>query len=296
LNFSRTTGSVTVQGPGAVLQINSGAGVNLGGSMDVLSDGTNNVSVVNNGTLSVTLGAKHAGGINGTGNTTVSGGVALTADHVIQNTLEIDGTGMVVIRSGGGSNGTSKVNALSIAGGTGAWTGTLAIGDNKLVLEAAGNKAQLMATTLDQLKTGASSGKGITTATLPANMGMAVVDNGALGTPKTTFGGVGVDSNSVLVGAEVLGDANIDGHVDTADLSTVLSHFGSATSAWSSGNFDGAATIDLTDLADVLNNFGTNNPNASDVTSGVPAAAPEPGSLAGAGIGVLVLAMRRRRA
>ena len=61
-----------------------------------------------------------------------------------------------------------------------------------------------------------------------------------------------------------MGDANADGQIDLTDLSTILNNFGATTSAWTSGNFDGAATIDLTDLSDVLNNFGVTYANATD--------------------------------
>ena len=62
--------------------------------------------------------------------------------------------------------------------------------------------------------------------------------------------------NSATAPAVLVGDANVDGHVDLTDVSIVLNNFGSTTSAkWSDGNFDGAATIDLTDLSFVLNNF-----------------------------------------
>jgi hypothetical protein len=74
----------------------------------------------------------------------------------------------------------------------------------------------------------------------------------------------------------------------------VLNNFGATTSAWSSGNFDHAATIDLTDLSDVLNNFGLSNPNASSVGGAAVGAAPEPASLAMLGIGALLVGRRRR--
>jgi hypothetical protein len=135
---------------------------------------------------------------------------------------------------------------------------------------------------------------------MPANFGVAVLDNALLG--KGTFGGVQVDSNSILISPEVLGDANADGTVDINDLNTVLNNFGAKTFAWTSGNFDGAGTVDLTDLADVINNFGVNNLNASGAggsslgNTGSPSLpTPEPASLAVMGMGLAVLLRRSRR-
>src|SRR6202012_113943 len=123
---------------------------------------------------------------------------------------------------------------------------------------------------------GYAASHALTSSTMPANFGIAVLDNAI--TNFTTFGGVTVDPNSILVGPELLGDANADGSVDLTDLSTVLNNFGSSTLAWTSGNFDGGPTIDLTDLSDVLNNFGSSNPNPSG--AGLAVATPEPTSLA----------------
>ncbi|HUO08283.1 MAG TPA: autotransporter-associated beta strand repeat-containing protein [Phycisphaerae bacterium] len=294
LNLVRDTGTVTV-GTGATLQINSNATVVLGGAMDALSDGTHNVNVVNNGALNVTAGAKHAGGVDGAGSVDVADGTSLTADHVVQGSLSIDGAGVAAIRAGGGNNGTSKISNLTIAGSTGAWTADMSIADNKLIIEAtAGTKASILSQTRDQVAFGKTHVAGITTATLASNMGEAVVDNAIVG--KSTFGGIAVDSSSVLVAPELLGDANIDGHVDLTDLSTVLNNFGTMTPAWTSGNFDGAATIDLTDLSAVLNNFGLSNPNATAAIGSVATAAPEPASLAMLGVGAVVLVSRRRKA
>src|SRR5208337_4412300 len=105
-------------------------------------------------------------------------------------------------------------------------------------------------------------------------------DNAAIAAPFSTFGGVSADSNSILVAPELLGDLNIDGHVDNTDLTMLLSNFGKTTQAWTSGNFDGQSTINLTDLSYVLNNFGMSYANASDAPAGGPTSAPEPGSLA----------------
>jgi hypothetical protein len=92
--------------------------------------------------------------------------------------------------------------------------------------------------------------------------------------------------------AWLVGDANLDGKVDVNDLHIVLSHLGSTTSLRANGNFDGAATIDLTDLNDVLNNLGTgvSAPSAAAITT-----TPEPMSLAVLGLAFPLLVRKRAR-
>jgi hypothetical protein len=88
-----------------------------------------------------------------------------------------------------------------------------------------------------------------------------------------------------------VGDTNLDGHVTLTDLSTVLSNLGARDSSWASGNFDGAATIDLTDLNDVLNNLSVSAPSGTSVT-----ATPEPASLTLLTLGTALLLTRRKKA
>jgi hypothetical protein len=73
-----------------------------------------------------------------------------------------------------------------------------------------------------------------------------------------------------------------------------------ADSNWTDGNFDNAATIDLTDLNDVLNNLGLTfaNPTQLPITNYQlpvsPTSAPEPASLLMLGASALLLSARRR--
>ncbi|HUO07992.1 MAG TPA: autotransporter-associated beta strand repeat-containing protein [Phycisphaerae bacterium] len=213
-------------------------------------------------------------------NVTIAQGAILN----IQAVGNLPGTASVT------SNGTVLLNAsdtfasLTLGGSAGAWTGELDLAGNKLIIKPTpATKSATLATLQDQAAYGATHATGITSSTLPANFGIAVLDNAI--TNFSTFGGQSVDINSLLVAPELLGDANADGHVDLTDLSTVLNNFGTTTSAWTSGNFDNAATIDLTDLSAVLNNFGLTNPSA---TTELPIAdyqlpaipTPEPASLA----------------
>jgi hypothetical protein len=188
---------------------------------------------------------------------------------------------------------TLFTDSLVIDGGS-TPTGSLGITDNKVIVEATANHSAVFATLQAQVLYGNTHVffDGIYDPELPANYGVAVMDNAVLG--KANFGGIAVTMNSILISQELLGDANADGKVDMNDLNTVLSHLGVATLNWTSGNFDGQPTIDLTDLNDVLNNLGLTNPNASVVTGDV-IATPEPASLALLALAVPLFVRRRSR-
>ncbi len=201
------------------------------------------------------------------------------------------------------STGNLKLNTpLTLSGTTGAWTSTLNINGHKLIIETTpATKATALATLRDQIAFGnthPASGGGITASNLPANFALALLDNAI--THFTTFGGLPVDANALLLSPELLGDANIDGHVDLTDLSTILNNFGATTSNWTDGNFDNAPTIDLTDLSDVLNNFGATNPSALTQDSGLktqdaPAPTPEPSTLSVISIALFAVTRRATR-
>ena len=301
---SLSSTSITVA-PGATFSVASGASIpaatNLTDNGTVkLSATAMNISTLNGNAgllvlnptnLTINAGGSFSGLItdNGSG-AAITLNSLLVTDGVQVTTINLNANQQ--IRANGTSTGTSKVHALNLLGSTGSWFTGLDLTNNNLIVEDAVTKATTITRLQDQVQYGKSHSAGIYTSTgVPANMAMAVVDNAVTG--LTSFGGLSVDANSVLVGAELLGDANIDGTVDLTDLSTILNNFGSSTSAWTSGNFDGASTIDLTDLSDVLNNFGASNPNASVASSNV-AAAPEPASLAIA-IPIILLAVRKRR-
>ncbi|MGN6369338.1 MAG: beta strand repeat-containing protein [Phycisphaerae bacterium] len=268
----------------------------------------------NSGNFTLQNGANFtlAGNLTNSGNISLSGAALKVGGNFTQTTGSITGngtltagalfgnisvtTGLVQVAANGTDAGTSNLSSLTIAGTTDNWTGNINIRNNKLIVEALTDKSATLQTLTNQVHFGLTHNAGITTSALPTGYGVAVVDNAALSTPFTTFGGQPVDSNSILISAELRGDANLDGKVDLTDLSTVLNHFGESTSNWTDGNFDYAATIDLTDLSDILNNFGLVNTGANSVSLGGGAvAAPEPASLAALSAGALLLAKRRQR-
>ncbi len=252
---------------------------------------TSSPTVISAGFLTLGGTANNLGIINGAGTLTVSAGTkvapGLTSDGILVNTLIINGS--VRIRTNGTATGTSLIQAFTL--GT---SGSLDLTNNKLIVEATSN----FATTFSALQSEVLAGT-LYSSTLPANMGVAVFANSALVPQKTTFGGQPADSNSIFVASELLGDANVDGHVDLNDLDTVLNNLGSATSLWTSGNFDNASTIDLNDLNDVLNNLGTNFANSSSVIAAESLVAatptPEPASLSLLAFALPLLLRKRRQ-
>lgn len=61
---------------------------------------------------------------------------------------------------------------------------------------------------------------------------------------------------ALTAASTVIGDANLDGSVNFADLTAVAQHYGSA-GAWADGDFNGDGVIDFADLTVVAQNYGT---------------------------------------
>ncbi len=274
-------GTLTINGPitGAINQVGNGTLIINSSFVTTTPSAFGNALIVLNGTgNAITTAAGNGTLVVATGS---SGKPGLVSDGLLLNTLSIDGA--LQIRPNSGSSGTSTLQHLTLAGSPDAWTGALDLTNHDLIVEI--TDASTLPTLLDQINYGISSagGPGIHGGifTSSPGMGIVLIDNSALTTPLTTFGGVPVGNNSILLAGALLGDANLDGHVDLSDLSVVLNNFGQPTANWLAGNFDHEQTVDLTDLSDVLNNFGQ---TASATGPGTAvgqqvAAAPEPASL-----------------
>ncbi len=228
--------------------------------------------------------------VSGTGTASVLSGAAMIVANFTQSSLAnngnftMSGNGSLSQISGAGTLTLNSAHLLLPANSptfrqgdlTASGLASLDIANNKFILDPA-TKSTTLARIQSEITT-----NNIISSTLPPNFGIAIADNAV--TQFTTFGGQSVGPGSLLLSQELLGDANLDGHIDLTDLSTVLNNFGSTTPNWTSGNFDHAPTIDLTDLSDVLNNFGASNPNASvsafSLQTAFPTPTPEPASIA----------------
>jgi hypothetical protein len=162
---------------------------------------------------------------------------------------------LVTITDASGATATSSVNIV--------------VNQTVTTLTVTPNAASILPSSTEQLTATAFDQFGNPIATPPTFTWSIISGNGQISTSglytapaQPTVADIQVAIGSVArfaaiaVALPLLGDANLDGHVDATDLAIVLSNLGSVTSAWTDGNFDGASTIDLTELNDVLNNLG----------------------------------------
>ncbi|HEX8522689.1 MAG TPA: PEP-CTERM sorting domain-containing protein [Tepidisphaeraceae bacterium] len=322
LNIARETaqsGATTV-GAGAKIQVNNGASLHLGatvtfgllgttatGTADSLSDGTNHVSIVNNGTFNVQNGVKNVGAVTGSGSTNVSSGVQLRAKGVRQGGALNIANGAKVVSRKSGSN-LVRVDTLNLNS-----NGTLDLEDNDLIVDH-GNFATIIAKRWegyrdapDTSATGIISSAGQTITGAPI---LAVFDNSIAGFGDWPFGSGETIGNTAVVGQfTYIGDADLNGQVTPDDYGAIDSnlgaHVGTAEETggmnWLAGdwNFDGDITPDDYGGVDAnLGNGQTQGPQlgaAGMIAANGLAAVPEPTSLGLLGVAGLGMLSRRRR-
>ena len=331
LRLAATTGTPTIGGGAAV----SGSGtLELAGSVSQLNQTVNiaNSSSATAGLLVSSSTAQKVGTILGTGNVVVNTGASLTAYQIRQNSLTITGTGKVTLSpSGSGSTSTpaapnninfsSNVNSLTLGGTTDAWTGTLDIGNNALVIQY-GAGTDPYTTIVNMVKSAYGTGTWNGTATgitsslaaaaanssAPLNIGLRDFKPGQNGDPTSLqFAGQTITTSAVLVRLTYMDDLILAGDMQqgnaTSDALRFAANYGTGTT-WSVGDLNHDGVINTGDALIFAANYVTGLPsldgttgNAAALGSGA-AAVPEPSSLLLAAIGVLglnLLAKRRRR-
>jgi rhamnogalacturonan endolyase len=71
----------------------------------------------------------------------------------------------------------------------------------------------------------------------------------------TTFDGLTLGGNAVLVKYTVGGDANLDGTIGLADYNAVLANYNGTRDTWTSGSFDYSGSVGLTDYNTIIANY-----------------------------------------
>ncbi len=199
------------------------------------------VTTIATGTLVFGGGEAHSvAGVVGSGTLMVAAETALESDGVVMAGGSWVVEGLQVIRNSTGGNGGgayvmyaggSASTALSgtciAASLTFGLEGVLDLGNNGLILQAADStsKATMIAAIAGTVVEGVQV-VSATAATASGVLAMVVADNGHMG--ASYFGGLTVDSNSILVTQALIADGNFDGYVNSADRILWSSHFGSS--------------------------------------------------------------------
>jgi T5SS/PEP-CTERM-associated repeat protein len=314
-----TTATPTPGGPGGLSVLDQSA-LTAAGTLRAFPAGTvtvNNATLTagpfaNDGTYAQTTGIANVKEIEGVGLLSVTGG-ALTADRVRQNSLAIGNSGadagIVRIRPNGTSAGTSVLSTLNFAGATDAWQGKLDLADNDLILKAtAATQTAALAATTNRVKTARNTpgtlwqGQGITTSAATAVTGLAVIPNrDSTGAPLyTTFDGVSVDANTILVKYTYDGDANADGKINIDDYTAIDLGLANGLTGYNHGDFNysgGVPDGDDYNLIDIAF-FAQGAPLAGSAAAPLTASAsavPEPSALSLLAMSAGTILRRRRR-
>ncbi len=327
LQLAATSGTPAIVG-GAVV---SGSGtLELAGSVSQLSQSVNigNDSSATAGLLVSSSTAQKVGTILGTGNTVVNTGASLTAYQIRQNSLTIAGTGKVTLSpSGSGSTSTpaapnntnfsSNVNSLTLGGTTDAWTGTLDIGNNALVIQY-GAGTDPYTTLVNMIKSAYGTGTWNGTATgitsslaaaaanssAPLNIGLRDFKPGQNGDPTSLqFAGQTITTSAVLVRLTYMDDLILAGDMQqgnaTSDALRFAANYGTGTT-WSVGDLNHDGVINTGDALIFAANYVTGLPSLDGTTGnaaalGGAAAVPEPASFALAACAAAGIALRMAR-
>ena len=333
LVFSDPASYTIAQGTGGTLTIDDTGDANGVNPSITVSAGnhviTAPLSIASGVTVTTATGTSLTigGGVTGTGPFTVSGagtlllsptgslGVPVTVNGnltiaanpgstILARTisgLNVGSTGDVVVAASA-TRSVVVTSALSTSPG-----GKIDLTGNDLIVSVGDSHAvsQLVAAGYNLAGGGNWTGSGLTSSTAAADTthltALAVVGNNQDGTPLwATFDNVAVNPGAVLVKYTLVGDANLDGHVDGSDYSLIDSNFatGGTLTGWYNGDFNYDGTIDGSDYALIDNAF--NNQASAGLpavetaeVAAAPASVPEPATVGGV-VALLLFATRRR--
>jgi autotransporter-associated beta strand protein len=296
---------------GAVLNLST-----FGQSVNGLSGGGSNGGEVKvgGGNFTVTVAYpnsnSYAGMLSGTGTLTkaglgsltlsgslpYTGAVAVTGGKLVlasslpsSTTMNISDQAMVQLGSGGKLLGCTTLNLNT--------TGVIDLNDGAMAIDYTATSA--LATVTNQIKAGLTDKSSIG----PGNILSSAVSGGlhptALGYADasvlgiTSFAGKTIDTTTTLVRYTLVGDSNLDLHVNALDFNAVASNFGGSSKTWALGDFNMDGLVNTGDFNALAQNFNAPAPVAGPA-QGLGTLVPEPIALSIVPM-TLLMARRRRR-
>jgi len=163
-------------------------------------------------------------------------GSTITVGSFSQSSVTINGTGVLTV-AGGSSPVANTTNTLVIAGG-----GRLDLGTGSLAINYSGGADPVAA-----IRSYLSSGSLFSSAA-DASHALGYAD-GADGIVPTLVAG------QLLVKYTLLGDANLDGSVNFADLVALAQNYGGAGKSWDQGDFNYDGSVNFADLVALAQNY-----------------------------------------
>ena len=108
-----------------------------------------------------------------------------------------------------------------------------------------------------------------------------------------SFGGATVDGTAILLRYTLLGDANLDGSVTSADFVELAQNFGKASPVWCAGDFNYDGNVNALDFNALASNYGQSLAQATLIDQQM-SLIPEP-EVPGALISMIPLIWLRRQ-
>ncbi len=255
-------------------------------------------NITNLASLSIELDMT-AKDIDGGGSITIASGASLRAERVVADAVVANGALRIDAHP---ANLASRVSSLTLAAGV-----SLDLNEALVVdYTGASPESTLRNLLLTGYSLGTWTGPGIRSSTAAAS-GLTIGHANAadlFSSFPATYGGVTIDSTTIIVALTIAGDANLDRTVDFTDLLSLAQNYNSP-GQWSDGDFNYSQFVEFNDLLLLAQNYGASALNANErAILGESFASdwelarslvPEPTVSLASSAGLLCFAGRRRR-
>jgi hypothetical protein len=265
---------------GATLKISDPMTLVGGSTLSKIGDGTLSIEapVSNAAPATIAMSAGVTNALMDLGNNTsvnVSGGVAnlKTTQHL--SALSVSGGS---VKIGPGTGVVVSTKSLAISG-----SGQVDLQNSKMIVDYTGSSV------IGDVKTAVNAGS-LTSSQLTSGRAIGYGEASDLfAGPSGSFAGETVDSTSIVMAYTVVGDASLDGTVNSADFNQFVAGYGTLANArWTQGDFNGDGKVTTVDFNVLAGQFGQSLPAAT-----LGSVVPEPAT--GALVSVLLLGLARRR-